>query len=414
MKPLRVLFIHQNFPAQFKHLAPWLAARGHQVIALADAHNIAGREGTWPFRVIGYTARAETASGVHHYLLSTENAVRRGQDVARVCIDLHGSGFEPDVVIGHPAWGEMLFIRDTFPRARVVSYFEYFYRAFGGDVGFDPEFPASLDSRLRLRIRNTAQLHALNDSDAGISPTAWQRSTYPGRDQARIRIIHEGLDTERLKPEASASLRLPDGRVLTRSDQVVSFVSRNLEPYRGFHVFMRALPELQRRLPHAHFVIVGSDGVSYGTAAPKPHANYREMLLAEVGENLDAARTHFLGRVPYDDFVRLLQLSRLHIYLSYPFVLSWSMLEAMACGAPVLGSATPPVQEMLVDGETGFLFPFFDQAQLVECAVAILGQDNSALCARARSRIESDFSFQRNSLPAYLQLLRELLEVEEI
>jgi glycosyltransferase involved in cell wall biosynthesis len=202
--------------------------------------------------------------------------------------------------------------------------------------------------------------------------------------------------------------------VLSRNEQVVSFVSRNLEPYRGFHVFMRALPELQRRLPRAHFVIVGADGVSYGVAPPKPHASYREMLLGEVGAGLDAARTHFLGRLAYDDFVRLLQVSRLHLYLSYPFVLSWSMLEAMACGAPVLGSATAPVQEMIVDGETGFLFPFFDQAQLVERAVAILGQDNSALCARARSRIEGDFSFQRNSLPAYNGLLCELLSVDGI
>ena len=409
MSTLRLLFVHQNFPGQFRRLAPWLAANGHEVVGVGEAANLAARRADWPFRVVAYAARPRAASGAHHYLRSFEQAVRRGQDVARACMELRRQGFEPDLVVGHPAWGELLFLRDVFPRARIVSYFEYFYRPEGGDVGFDPEFPAAPDARFRLRIRNSAQLHALSECDAGISPTTWQRSTYPGRDQERIRVIHEGIDTALLEPDPLATLRLRDGRTLTRSDQVVTFVSRNLEPYRGFHVFMRALPELQRRLPRAQFVIVGADGVSYGAPPPRPHRSYREMLLTEVGAALDAARTHFVGRLPYADFVRLLQLSRLHVYLSYPFVLSWSMLEAMACGALVLGSATPPVREMIEDGATGLLFDFFDREQLVAKAVQAFATDTSALRDAARARIENAFSFERNSLPAYGALFRELL-----
>jgi glycosyltransferase involved in cell wall biosynthesis len=279
----------------------------------------------------------------------------------------------------------------------------------GADVGFDPEYPSTLDTGFKLRIRNSTQLHALSEADAGISPTGWQRSTYPAREQSRIRVIHEGLDLEVVKPDPAARFRLPDGRELTRADLVVSFVSRQLEPYRGFHVYMRALPELQRRLPRARFVLVGADGVSYGTAPPAPHACYREMLLAEVGTQLDMSRTHFLGRVPYGDYLRLLQLSRLHVYFSYPFVLSWSMLEAMACGAPVLGSRTPPVEEMIRDGENGHLFDFFDREQLVESAVRVLAEDQSAITAAARAFVEGRFSFRDHSLPAYQKLLGELL-----
>jgi glycosyltransferase involved in cell wall biosynthesis len=410
MDRLRVLIVHQNFPGQFRHLAPWLAAQGHQVVCLGDAHNVRIGKDNLPFKLMSYHSKEEVQSRGHHYLRSFESAVRRGQCVVRACIDLRNRGFTPDLVVGHPAWGEMLFLRDVFPQAKILSYFEYFYNSHGGDVGFDAEFPSTLDTELKLRIRNSTQLHALSECSAGVSPTRWQRSTYPAHEQSRIHVIHEGVNSERVKPYPEASFQLRDGRTLTRKEQVVTFVSRNLEPYRGFHVFMRALPELQRRLPHAHFVVVGADGVSYGRAPSAPHHSYREQYLAEVGSHLDTTRVHFTGRLPYDDFLNLMQVSKLHIYLTYPFVLSWSMLEAMACGAPVLGSATAPVCEVIDDGVNGFLFDFFDREQMIEKSVRILSEDTTEICAAARSKIEKEFSTSKNSLPAYGSLLNEIFQ----
>lgn len=407
---MRCLFIHQNFPGQFKFWAAELAGRpGMQVAGLGDAANLGKRDARFSYPVLGYPARKPNKSGSHHYLASFETAIRRGQDVVRACQQMRAKGFVPDLIVGHPAWGELLFVKDVFPAARVIAYFEFFYGAEGRDVGFDPEFPLQADARYKLRIRNSTQLQALASCDAGISPTRWQRSTYPTHEQARIQVIHEGLDLDVLKFNPEARFSLPDGRALSREDQVVTYVSRQLEPYRGFHVFMRALPNLQKRLPHAHFVIVGANGVSYGAPPPKPYASYREMLLAEVGSRLDHSRLHFTGRIPYADYIDLLQVSKLHIYLSYPFVLSWSMLEAMACGAPILGSATPPVQEVIRDGENGFLFEFFDREQLVERAVDILQRDVEPVRRTARQDIEASYSCRLHSLPAYQRLLHDVM-----
>jgi glycosyltransferase involved in cell wall biosynthesis len=406
---MRILFIHQNFPGQFKLLAAHLSRQpGIEIVGLGDTANLANMAKISTFPVLGYPSRPRNKTHAHHYLASFETAIRRGQDVLRACQQIRAKGFAPDLIIGHPAWGELLFIKDVFPEARLIAYFEFFYQAVGADVGFDPEFPASADSRHKLRIRNSTQLHALAECDAGISPTAWQRSTYPAREQPRIRVIHEGIDLDTVRPDPAATFRLADGRLLTRKDKIITFVSRQLEPYRGFHVFMRALPELQLRLPDAQFVIVGGDGVSYGASPQAPYKSYREQLLAEVGGLVDHKRTHFVGRLPYADYLRLLQISSLHVYLTYPFVLSWSMLEAMACGAPILGSATPPVKEVIRDGENGFLFDFFDRDQLVERAAEILGRDESQIDAvrqAARHEIESRFSFKHNSLPAYMDLI---------
>lgn len=379
------------------------------VAGLGDAANLRLRAGQFSYPVFGYPVRAPNTSGAHHYLTSFETAIRRGQDVVRACLQMRAKGFVPDLVVGHPAWGELLFVKDVFPDARLIAYFEFFYGAEGRDVGFDPEFPLQTDTRYKLRIRNSTQLQALAACDAGISPTQWQRSTYPAHEQSRIRVIHEGLDLDVLCFNPDARFVLPGGRQLSRNDKVVTYVSRQLEPYRGFHVFMRALPDLQKRLPDARFVIVGANGVSYGTQPPQPHKSYREMLLAEVGDRLDLERIHFVGRIPYPDYVSLLQISMLHIYLTYPFVLSWSMLEAMACGAPILGSATPPVKEVIRDGENGFLFEFFDREQLVERAVDILQRDIDPVRRRARQDVVAGYAYREHSSPAYQHLLNDVM-----
>jgi len=406
---LRILFIHQNFPGQFKLLVGALAAKNqHEIVCLGDAANIRIQQSPPGMSVFGYRAREPRKSDTHHYLLSTQNAVRRGQDVVRACQSLTAKGFYPDLIVGHPGWGDMLFLPDVFPNAKIVSLFEFFYQSSGADVGFDPEFNAGPDTAFKLRMRNTTQLHALQETDLGISPTHWQKSTYPSRYQPQIEVIHEGIETRLLKPNANATFELPDGKILDHSTPVVTYISRQLEPYRGFHQFMRALPGLQQALPDAQFVIVGGDGVSYGGAPPKPHKTYRQWMLGEVGNQLDNQRTHFVGKIPYPDYLRLLQVSRLHIYLTYPFVLSWSVLEAMACGVPLLASSTAPVREVIEDGVNGYLFDFFDRQALIDKAHDVLMAEQSTISQSARQTIIDRYDFQTVSLPAYERAIQSL------
>ena len=195
--------------------------------------------------------------------------------------------------------------------------------------------------------------------------------------------------------------------MLFRSDEVVTYVARNLEPYRGFHVFMRALPDLLRRRPKAHVVIVGGDGVSYGRAAPGG-VTWKAMLLKEIG-GVDESRVHFTGKIPYDRFVELLQISRAHVYLTYPFVLSWSMIEAMSAGCIVVGSATGPVQEVITHGENGLLVDFFSGKQLVDgvCRALDGGADIAAMRRRARETAVERYDVHR-CLQAQWQLLSSL------
>ncbi len=403
---MRILFLQQNFPGQFKMLAPRLAAvPGNHVIGMGDARNIRNRPCPAGVDVVAYKSLPRQNLSSHHYVAGFEAAVRRGQDVARACMALKARGFSPDVVVCHPAWGEALFIRDAYPEARLICYYEFFYHGEGADVGFDPEYPATLDDRLRVRIKNSVQLHALNEMDAGVSPTRWQRSRYPERLQARIDVIHEGFDLDVLSPRADASFRLADGTVLTRRDKVLTYVSRNLEPYRGFHVFMRALPDLLERCADLRVVIVGGDEVSYGVRPAAPYANYREQLLAEIGGRLAPARVSVMGRIPYADYISLMQVSSLHVYLTYPFVLSWSMLEAMACGAPVLASATAPVTEFIKDGRNGRLFDFFDRRALIDTALAMLENPQDQLRRQARESVLSGFRFEEHALPRWRRLV---------
>lgn len=332
-----------------------------------------------------------------------DQAVHNGQAAARAYLHLKKRGFIPDVVLAHPGWGDTLYLRDVFPDARLIHFCEWYYNAHGADLGFDPEFPASLNDHARIRTRNA--LHALNLTlcDDGISPTAWQRSTHPAIFQPKIRLLHEGIDTERLGPDPMARVTLPDGTQLKAGDPIITYVARNLEPYRGIHHFLRALAIVQKRHPTCHALIVGGDEVSYGQR-PKDAPNWREKLTREI--QLDPQRTHFLGQVPYNAYRRVLQLSAAHVYLTYPFVLSWSMLEAMASGCLVIGSDTAPVREVLRHGENGWLVNFFDDAAIAERVIQVLNAPNAqqALRRYASADIVTRYSL-RHGIMGYERLL---------
>ncbi|MBF0372931.1 MAG: glycosyltransferase family 4 protein, partial [Alphaproteobacteria bacterium] len=357
---MRILFVHQSFPAQYKHLVRHFADQpGNEVVVMRQK---TGRvvEGV---RTIIYEPAAEGATSGDRYVKLVEPALRNANAVLEEAWKLQRSGFRPDIMIGHNAWGETLFLKEVWPDTPLLSYFEFFYRPYGADLGFDPEFPPGRDSRAHSRIMNTTNLLGLQAADWGQSPTRWQRQQFPETFHSRISVIHDGIDTNTVVPWPTRRLSLPNGRELTRQDEIVTYVSRSLEPYRGFHTFMRALPEILRRRPRAQVLVVGAEGVSYGPSLSDGRS-FKAALLAEQKSGIDLSRVHFLGHVTYEQFLAILQISSVHIYLSYPFVLSWSMLEAMSAGCLVVGSATPPVQEVIQHGVNGLLADFFSPAEI--------------------------------------------------
>ena len=405
---MKVLFVHQNFPGQYGRLATVLAkGPGCEVVALGALKNVKNRPKIPGVKLLAYPTPALATAHTHHYVRPLEGAVRRGQAVARSCLALQKQGFVPDVIYAHPGWGEALFLRDVFPNARLTLYCEFYYQAQGADVGFDPEFPSTPDDVLRVRVKNAASLLSLEAADAGISPTQWQRRMFPREFRNRIEVIHEGVDTDLVRPDAAAELKLADKGVrLTARDEVVTYVARNLEPYRGFHIFMRAVPEIQRRRPHAHILIVGDEGVSYGQALPKGRT-YKQKMLDEVGAKIDMSRLHFLGPVPYEMLLRIYQISSVHVYLTYPFVLSWSILEAMAAGCVVVASRTAPVTEVVDDRKNGLLVDFFSPPEIA-ARVDEVFENPAAMAAirkQARRTVVERYDLKRVCLPAHLQLL---------
>ena len=405
-KAMRVLLIHQNFPGQYRHLAPALAARGDQLLALG-APRAPGLDGV---PLLRYPLPQE-APPCHPWAADFQTKCLRAEAVARLAAQCRDGGFHPDVVIGHPGWGELLAIKEVFPTVPVLHQLEWVYATEGSDCDFDPEFPmASWEARSRVRLRRAHQLLAFHDLDWAWAPTQWQASSAPAPFQQRITVIHEGIDTDAIGPEGVAEVHLQRADLTLRAgDEVLSFAVRNLEPYRGFHTFLRLLPELQRRRPQLQVVIVGGDGVSYGQP-PQGGVTWRQVLLEELAGQLDLQRVHFVGTVPHPVLHRLFRLCRAHAYLSYPFVLSWSLLEAMACGAVVVGSATPPVEEVITDGENGHLVEFFDRDGWLDRLEQVLAvpEGQRQIARHARQTMVERYDLRSVCLPQQLALVDQV------
>jgi glycosyltransferase involved in cell wall biosynthesis len=401
---VKILFVHQNFPGQFLYLAPELKKRGHDCLALTDFANT--RESAIPMLKYKHEAPkldpAATRLGRNYIQMSD-----RGVTVARACLQLRQQkGYVPDVIFGHSGWGETLFLKEVWPEAKLLIYAEFYYRGRGADVGFDPEFSKpSFDQVMIAQGRASHLGQALLHADAGLSPTEWQASTYPAPLRRMLDVIHDGVNTEVMIPNPDASLTLPDGRVVRPRDEVLTFVNRNLEPYRGYHIFMRALPAVMAARPDAQVLIVGGDEVSYGSA-PKDQKGWKDVILNEVKDRLDMSRVHFLGKIPYDQFTALMQVSRAHAYLTYPFVLSWSMIEAMSAGAHVIGSRTAPVEEVIKDGVNGSLVDFLDvegwSAKLID---ALAKPENYMLIRQAARETALKRYDQRYLLPKMIDFV---------
>lgn len=408
---MNILFIHQNFPGQFKFLAPALVQRGHRVVAMT-MQKIDQRE--WQgVSLVPYSASRGSTPGVHPWVGDFETKTIRGEACFRAALALKTQGFMPDVIVAHHGWGESLFLKEIWPNAKLGIYCEFFYHAHGTDVGFDPEFPVTdVAEPCRMRLKNLNNLLHFDIADAGLSPTLWQASTFPQPFRDRISVVHDGIDTDAVVPNPSVSMSLANGLSLSRDDEVITFVNRNLEPYRGYHIFMRALPEMLRQRPQAHVLIVGGDSVSYG-AKPAGDSTWKQIFAEEVRPQIsdaDWARVHFLGNLPYQHFIPLLQLSTVHVYLTYPFVLSWSLLEAMSAGCAIVASDTAPLREAIRHNETGLLVDFFDANELAAQVCRLLAdtEQRNKLGENARAFARAHYDLKTQCLPGQIAWVEEL------
>ena len=378
---MKILFLHPNFPAQFRHLASVLGQDRRNTVVFGTNRregNIAGVN-----KVIYEKSRAARPE-THHYVRPLENAVLEAQGVYRVAQKLKEQGFYPDVVYGHSGWGPTLFMKDIFPKATLLCYFEWFYRAYGSDASFDPSDPINADDEARIRIKNAPILLDLATCDRGLSPTAWQRAQFPPEFHSKIKVHHDGIDTSYFKPVPNAKLLLPRINLdLTEAEEIVTYVARGMEPYRGFPQLIETIAILQKKRPQCHFVIVGKNRVAYGKSLPDGKT-YKEAMLEKFP--LDMSRVHFTDLLPYDEYLQVLQASSVHIYLTRPFVLSWSMLEALSTGCLIVASDTACVTEVIEDNVNGLLVNFFDTKQISDRVIEALDSPDRLAKIRTQAR----------------------------
>ncbi len=410
---MKILFIHQNFPGQYKHLAPLLASKGHECVSLTLRVK---EPTTWNgVRILPYALPKRDGQRVHPWLVDLDTKVTRGHACYLAARKLRETGFAPDLILAHPGWGEPMFLRDVWPKARIGLYCELYHKTGYPHLNFDPEFERSdLETQaLRIRMKNLNNHIHFDIADAGISPMRFQADTFPAPFRDKITVGHDGIDTALSRPDPDVRLRVSDVGELSRDDEVITFVNRNLEPYRGYHIFMRALPRLLRERPNARVLIVGGDDVSYGAKPPKGQT-WKQIFIDEVKDQIpsnDWNRVHFLGRIPHNQFTQLLQLSRVHVYLTYPFVLSWSLLEAMSCGAAIVASGTEPVREVIRHNVTGRLVDFFDADALVAETCSLLEDEDvrRGLGQAARRQMVENFDLNSICLPGQLAWVNKVM-----
>ncbi|AFZ29520.1 glycosyl transferase group 1 [Gloeocapsa sp. PCC 7428] len=376
---MRILFLHTNFPAQYRHIAQALASDPNNQVVFGTKNQDVSLPGI--YKAIFEPSRNPHPS-THHYVRPLESAVLHGQAVYKIAEQLKARQFIPDVICGHSGWGPTLFVKDAFPTTPLICYFEWFYHARGSDADFDPSDPLNIDDIARIRIKNAPILIDLYSCDRGLSPTYWQRAQFPPEFHSKISVLHDGVDTEYFQPKPGAKLVLPN-LDLSGVDELVTYVARGMEPYRGFPQFIEAIAYIQERRPNCHVVIVGSERVCYGKSLPDG-VSYKEFMLKKVP--LDLSRVHFTGSLPYNQYLQVIQASSVHVYLTRPFVLSWSMIEAMSTGCLVLGSNTAPVAEVIQDGENGLLVDFFAPQQIADRVDEVLDHPTRMAELRVKAR----------------------------
>lgn len=402
---MKYLFVHHRCPGQFGRWSRALAQSSeNEVVFLTEYEEFSIPS----VRVVTYTmpesnpAYKETVAP--HMLASSV----RAQAAADRAEQLKAEGFYPDIIFGHSNWGELLFLKLVYPDIPLLGYFEFYFLLKASNLDFDAEFPVTLEMKRRAILRNSVNWLQADLCDWGLAPTEWQRSLYPKSLQQRMSVIHEGVDTTALKPEPAQTITFGKNAPLTPTDELITFVNRNLEPYRGIHTFLRALPRILSDHPRAIVAIVGSEGKGYGPMHPSGRS-WKSIFLEETP--VDPSRVFFLGRLPYEGYIALLQVSAVHVYLTCPFVLSWSLMEAMSCGCAVVASDTAPVREVVKHNQNGILVDFFSPEELAAAVSRVLRHPTreQALRTQARATIVSRYDFRSICLPALNALVSRIV-----
>jgi glycosyltransferase involved in cell wall biosynthesis len=413
---MNILFIHQNFPGQFKYLAPELIRLGHSVTALTMQSNIKEDITTSEYKkinLIPYTVNKESTINIHPWLIDFETQIIRAEGVFKAVLELKKNNYKPDIVISHPGWGESLFIKEIWPDCKLGIYSEYYYQAKGADIGFDPEFKVEDPyEKCRIKLKNLNMDMHFEIADMAISPTIWQAKTFPIAYQKKISIIHDGIDTQINTANKNANITLNNKITLTNNDEIITFVNRNLEPQRGYHIFMRALPSILKENKKVKVLIIGNESVGYG-AESSEGKSWKQIYTKEIQEKLNPqewSRIYYLGHVPHNIFRTILQITTVHVYLTYPFVLSWSLLEAMSIGCAIIASDTAPVQEVIENNKTGVLVDFFNYQQLAKEIGALIKntKKRNLIGKNARKLIIMNYDLRKICLPSQIEWVNQL------
>lgn len=405
---MNILFLHRNFPAQFRHISAALASdTKNKVVFITNNDKLQLPN----IQKVYYKPKREVPKNCHRYLRFYEESIIHAQSTAEAALALKEQGFKPDIIYGH-TWGQTMFMKDVFPDVPLLCYFEWFYNSEGADMGFDGKV-LNIDDLAKLRCKNSHLLVDLYTCDAGICPTNWQKSQFPEKFSNHIKVLHDGVDTDFCVPNKDSKFVIKEKNLeLTANDEVITYATRGMEAYRGFPEFMRAADKLLKKRPNLHVVIGGEDRVCYGPQII--NTTYKEMMLKEL-KDLDMNRVHFVGGLPFNQYVNLLQISSAHVYLTYPFVLSWSLLDAMSCGCCIVASGTQPVIEVMKDNYNGLLFDFHNVDQQVKRIEYALDNKDKMEKIRhnARKTIVDNYAL-KDLLPKHIEYIQSLAKNNKV
>lgn len=405
---MRILFVHCNYPAQFRHLARHYGQQSqHQVVFLSKGHEWTARELEGVARHSYSLQREPNSQLCHPYLKRMESAVLHGQGALRKALQLRQQGFEPDVIVGHSGFGNTLFLKEVWPDARFIGYFEWFYRSSGSDVGYGRNEVVSPDTSLRVHTYNAPITMDLALCDTALCPTQWQADQFPAALRHRLQVVFDGIDTDVFRPHSQRPAGLQLEQLNIPPDvPLVTYVTRGFEPYRGWPQVAEGLSLLLQRNPHCQVLLVGSDEVAYGSAR-SDGKTWRQWGLEEFP--LDPDRVHTLPALQYDEYLQVLQASWVHVYWSVPFILSWSLMESLSTGCCVVASATPPVLEVIEDGHNGTAVDFHDTETMAAQIDRLLRDRNSAhkLGSEARRSIMEKGYSLNDCLPKQIQIIED-------